>query len=1163
MSKNQNEMKRRRGAGGSRGLEVSEAAAGYPQDEAQRLALLSEFSILDTPDEAVYDHVIQLAAACCDTPVAFIGLMDLDRLWFKSAMGMGGMREVPREITFCTHTLLGNRLMEVPDATRDPRFSANPLVTGGPGLRYYAGVPLTSAEGVAIGAVCVMDTRPRKLAPAQRQMLRSLSRVVTALLEARRKDRRQRATLEQLQDQNQRILSAAGDGIYGIDGNGITTFVNDAAARALGYRQAELLGRPMHELIHHSHADGRAYPIHDCPIYLATRNGEAHQVKDEVFWRKDGSALRVEYTSTPIMDENRPNGAVIVFRDVGERLGAEEALRASEARFRALTGLMTDWYWEQDERLRFTLMACNQDEHRLVKTGKCIGKTRFEMDVDWVSDDIREAHRATLAARQPFRDLLLRARWTGDYFLVSGDPVFDGDGVFRGYRGVGREVTENIKARQALVESESRLRGLLALSSDWYWEQDERLCFSRISGAAQRSLPFDPQRLLGCALWDSALLQPVDGDWRRFRQALEKHRAFRDQVLRVRFDETGGDSYMSISGEPVYDASGRFSGYRGTGKDVTAQIVTAGLLRENEARLRAMIDAAPDAVVSIDERGRIVEFNPAAERTFGYARAEVIGRDMQALLIPPDHRGNHGRGLASHSSSEAASILNQRREVPALRKDGSTFPASIAVVCTRSEGATLYTAFLRDISESKAAQQRLLLLAHYDSLTGLPNRVLFYDRLTQLLLQSQRNGWTGALLFIDLDRFKLVNDTLGHHGGDELLRQVALRLQDCLRPGDTVGRLGGDEFALILANIAQPQDAELVAEKLMYAFRKPFEVGGHEIFVTVSVGITVFPGDGVDADLLIRHADAAMYRAKDEGRNAFQFFSGEALVQASGRLSLESSLRRALDRGEFRLHYQPRIDLRSGEIVGLEALLRWQKSDGELVAPGTFVPVLEETGLILPVGDWVMRAACAQIQQWQAAGVACVPVAVNLSPRQLRVRSLADRLGRMLEQHGVEARLLELEITETSLMRDPDEAVRLLAEIRRPGVRIAIDDFGTGYSSLGYLKRFPLDYLKIDRSFVRDVTSDPDDASIVRTIITMAHELGLRVVAEGVETESQLAFLTDHGCEEAQGFLFSRPIDAAAALGLLTGGPMRAPSTLDLPARRRGAGAALAVVGRQ
>jgi diguanylate cyclase (GGDEF)-like protein/PAS domain S-box-containing protein len=671
------------------------------------------------------------------------------------------------------------------------------------------------------------------------------------------------------------------------------------------------------------------------------------------------------------------------------------------------------------------------------------------------------------------------------------------------------------------------------------------MCFARISSAARHDLPFDPQLLLGEAPWDSGILTPAEGDWSQFRRTVVSRRAYRDQIFRIGAGERDSERFVSINGEPMYDRAGNFDGYRGTGKDVTRLMVLARSLRESEARLRAIMDTAPDAIVSMDESGSIVEYNPAAERLFGYSRADAIGQDMQALLIPPEQRDGHGRGLSTHSRSEATSILNQRREVHALRKDGSTFPAAITVVSTKSDGAALYTAFLRDISESKAAKQRLLLLAHYDSLTGLPNRVLFYDRLTQLLAQSQRNDWSGALLFIDVDRFKLVNDTLGHHAGDELLRQVALRLQDSLRPGDTVGRLGGDEFALILANIAQPQDSELVAEKLMYAFRKPFEVEGQELFVTLSVGITVFPGDGLDADMLIRHADAAMYRAKEEGRNAYQFFSGEALVEASKRLSLENCLRRALDRDEFRLHFQPRVDLQSGDIVGMEALLRWQKSDGELVAPGAFVPILEETGLILPVGDWVLRQACHQLNEWQSAGLSCVPVAVNLSPRQLRNRAFPERVGQLIAQYRIDPSLLELEITETSLMRDPDEAVRLLSEIRRPGVRIAIDDFGTGYSSLAYLKRFPLDYLKIDRSFVRDLTSSPGDASIVRTIITMAHELGLRVVAEGVETQAQLDFLASHGCEEAQGFLFSRPVEHGAAFKMLAGRKLHDPGAAD------------------
>ncbi len=440
--------------------------------------------------------------------------------------------------------------------------------------------------------------------------------------------------------------------------------------------------------------------------------------------------------------------------------------------------------------------------------------------------------------------------------------------------------------------------------------------------------------------------------------------------------------------------------------------------------------------------------------------------------------------------------------------------------------------YLIDITEKKRFEEQLLHLAHYDSLTELPNRVLFYDRLTQVVAQAERNQWNAGVLFIDLDRFKAVNDTLGHGIGDELLRQVSARLNATVRSGDTVGRLGGDEFAVILGELHQPQDAGIVAQKIIRSFDEAFTLNGRDMFVTASIGIAAYPPDGLDPDTLIKNADTAMYRAKQLGRNNVQFYTPEMNNRAVERLELEMSLHRALQRDEFLLHYQPKVSTRNGKLVGMEALLRWARPGHGLVSPAEFIPILEETGFIVQVGEWVLRAACAQLKASISGGLRPVPIAVNLSARQLQSAGLVDMVRKIFDESGVDPALIELEITESSLMHNTDEAVVLLTALKNTGLRISIDDFGTGYSSLAYLKRFPVDTLKIDRTFVRDIAVDESDAAIARAIITMAHQLSLKVVAEGVETEEQLAFLVKNGCDEAQGFLFSRPVPADSLASL-------------------------------
>ncbi|UCF77247.1 MAG: EAL domain-containing protein, partial [Betaproteobacteria bacterium] len=416
--------------------------------------------------------------------------------------------------------------------------------------------------------------------------------------------------------------------------------------------------------------------------------------------------------------------------------------------------------------------------------------------------------------------------------------------------------------------------------------------------------------------------------------------------------------------------------------------------------------------------------------------------------------------------------------------------------------------------------------AHYDVLTSLPNRVLFYDRLKQSLAQAKRNQWIVGVMFIDVDRFKNVNDTMGHAVGDRLLQQISERLKGTVRAGDTVGRLGGDEFAVVLSNLASAQDASVVAQKMMACFKEPFRLESTEVYVTASIGITLYPEDSTEQDILIRNADAAMYKAKEIGRDSYQFYTPEMNTRALAVLGMENSMRRALDRGEYLLHYQPKAGIANGEITGLEALIRWRHPERGLVSPGEFMPVLEETGLIVPVGQWVLNAVCEQIKAWESAGVQPVPVAVNLSARQFTSKDLGETIKRTLEEHQIDPGLIELEITESSLMVNTEEAVRTLEYLSGLGVSLSIDDFGTGYSSLSYLKRFPLDSLKIDRSFIRDVTTDGDDATITRAVISMAHSLGLKVVAEGVENERQLAFLTEYGCDQIQGYFFTRPLPA-------------------------------------
>jgi diguanylate cyclase (GGDEF)-like protein/PAS domain S-box-containing protein len=557
-------------------------------------------------------------------------------------------------------------------------------------------------------------------------------------------------------------------------------------------------------------------------------------------------------------------------------------------------------------------------------------------------------------------------------------------------------------------------------------------------------------------------------------------------------------------------------------QDVSESKRAAAALAESEELFRQLAGNIPQVFwISDATLTHTLYISPACERLLGLSREAFVG-DRRKLIrtVHPDDR----RQVYEARRSASGGSYNQTYRI--VRPDGTMRWVQDRAFPVRDPQGRIYriAGIAEDVTDRKRAEEQLVELAHYDVVTKLPNRALLYDRLVHALAHARRSGCVLAVLFIDIDRFKHVNDTFGHAAGDQLLKRVSERLAECVRGEDTVGRLSGDEFAIVLSRLAEAEDAAVVAKKVLNAFNQPFQVEGAEVYVTVSIGITIFPADSADKDTLLRNADVAMYRAKELGRNNYQFYTPEMNRRTREMLNMEGELRRALERDELVAHYQPKVSLASGRITGVEALMRWRHPERGLVPPADFMPLLEETGLIVQAGDRILRAVCMQLRAWMHAGVRTVPVAINLSARQFAAPDLAASIGRILDEHHVGAELVELEITEGSIMANTEETVRTLERLQAMGLAIAVDDFGTGYSSLSYLKRFPLRALKIDRSFVRDMTSDPDDATITHAVISMAHSLKLKVVAEGVETPAQLALLSQYGCDEVQGYLFSRPV---------------------------------------
>ena len=561
-------------------------------------------------------------------------------------------------------------------------------------------------------------------------------------------------------------------------------------------------------------------------------------------------------------------------------------------------------------------------------------------------------------------------------------------------------------------------------------------------------------------------------------------------------------------------------------RDITQRKNAEAAVWLEKERAQVTLESIGDAVITTDVRGNVEYLNPIAEALTGWTNAEAAGLSLEKVFrivneetselveCPIVRCLNEGHivGLANHTV-----LIHRNGTAIAIEDSASPIRDRADVVI----GGVLV---FHDVSDKRNLMKELAHQAHHDALTGLPNRLLFNEHLNQALAQARRKRGKLAVLFLDLDRFKLINDTMGHSLGDLLLNVVAERIRETLREGDTLARQGGDEFLILLPEIFQQQEAVTVSERILGVFSQPFILEGNEVYMSTSIGISLYPTDGSDLETLVKQADTAMYYAKEQGRNNYQFFTAGLNIKVNDRLSIENSLRKGLERGEFVLHYQPQVDLVSGFIVGLEALIRWNTADRGIVSPATFIPIAEETGLIVSIGEWVLRTACAQNMAWQEQGYPFLRMAVNISARQFREPNFIKLVAEILQEIGMDPQWLELEITESIAMENGEASVDMLSSFKELGIRISIDDFGTGFSSLNYLRRMPIDTLKIDQSFIRDISTGENGEEVVTAIIQLAKNLRLKVIAEGVETNSQWSFLKNKQCNEMQGFLFSKAV---------------------------------------
>jgi diguanylate cyclase (GGDEF)-like protein/PAS domain S-box-containing protein len=707
--------------------------------------------------------------------------------------------------------------------------------------------------------------------------------------------------------------------------------------------------------------------------------------------------------------------------------------------------------------------------------------------------------------------------------LAASSYLRDDHGTPAGVVYVASDFTERKRAEEALRISEERYRTLFENAHDLVYTHDLEGRLTSINQAGERITGYSRDELLGQTIQTLVVPEHLQHGLAQTQKKLagEVESTFYELDIRAR---DGSRVSMELSSRLIY-RDGKPVGVQGIARDVTER-------KANEARYRLLFERNLAGVFRTGADGRILDCNEACAHLFGYqSRDEFLSADATDFYFDESER------------ERVVQMLRDQKQISNLelrlrRRDGSTLWALENVALLEND---ILEGTIIDITDRKHAHEQMEYQAYHDALTGLPNRLLFRDRISVALAHAKRNSRCSAVMFLDIDQFKLVNDTLGHTVGDRLLQVIGARIVTCVRAEDTVARMGGDEFTILLAELSDRKGAAAAAQKVLEAARHPVLIDQHELFVTTSIGIAIFPDDGEDAESLLKNADRAMYRAKDLGRDNVQFATPSRFEGPEGRLSLERDLHHALDRQEFVLHYQPMVEIATGRVVGAEALVRWNHPQSGLIQPDDFIPVAEQTKLIVPLGSWVLRTACAQMKAWHDSGHAWLRVAVNLSPRQFQDRELVTMVESALEESGFPPGYLDLEITESTAMQNAELTLSILRRLKEMGIRISIDDFGTGHSSLSYLKRFPIDTVKIDQGFVRDLTSG--DAAIISAVISMARALNLRVIAEGVETEEQLAFLRREQCAEMQGFLYSHPLapaefEAALRTGLKAARPL-------------------------
>lgn len=919
------------------------------------------------------------------------------------------------------------------------------------------------------------------------------------------------------------LFMSSPDGVILVSEDGVILRVNPQFSNLTGYQEVSVQGLPIEVLLperyrgaHHGKRMG----------YMAMPRSRSMAGGQELYARRrDGSEFPVDIALSPVMlDERRC--VIATMRDVSERIQMHRQLRESELRVRSFLDNSADWVWEMDPAGALTYSSHRVMDLLGYRPDEVLGRSLFSFMTEADASQLSSLVREVVVRREPLLHLdhTNRSR-SGELRMMETNaaPYFEQDGRFMGYRGISRDVSHQRALQKALEKSERIFRHAFDDFPTGMAFVDCGGQVLRVNTFLGELLGYAPGELEQVAL---SSLFPADQRLNVARDILAlcegRLSRYSEEIKMLRKD--GQQCWVRVAAALVDAADGTLGPLLLMISDISVEKEATS----HNARLLAIIERMGDAVAVADREGRNLYLNPYGRTMLGIG----LNEDISSESLEDHHPKSVAQFIRNRALMQAEKHGVWEGETVWRSRSGEEI-STWQVIMTHKDANGVFeywTSVARDIRERKMMEDRLSFQATHDALTGMPNRLLMRDRLQQAIAGAKRERRLMAVVFLDLDNFKRINDTLGHAHGDQILLEVASRLREVLRHSDTLARQGGDEFIALLPGLSTVNDVVSIVEKMVVALGRVIVVESREIYVTASLGVSVYPFDHDNGDELLRKADVAMYRAKEQGRNGYQFYTADMDERFNMDLQMEVDLRHGISSDELFLQYQPKVSLLSGQVTGFEALVRWRHPQRGVVSPGEFIPIAERSMLIAHLGEWVIREACRQIRVWRDSGEVALPVAVNVSAQQFEYMDVARLVRAAMADTDLEGELLELEITEGVLMRDPLATARALNQIKGLGVNIAVDDFGTGYSSLGYLKQFPVDVLKIDRSFVDEVSTNQDDAAIVRAIVSMAHNLNIQVVAEGVETAEQLAFLQECGCDFVQGYFFSRPVAPAEAV---------------------------------